>query len=224
MSSHAGTIRRLLTSAAAARLLGVGVSTLKRWTDEGRITAIRTAGGHRRYDEDALRGRARTKPRASTPADLDAIGEELRELGLRWERGEIGVEEEHRVSNALAFELDSLRPEIPEDAPLALLACPPGELHDLPLRLVRLTLEWRGWRTDFLGASTPWDAIERAVRAQKPQLLALTAREPIDTARLQKMVKMTRVVIGGSWARGPGGGEIARFRSLRAFDRFLGSW
>lgn len=43
----------------AAHLLGVHSDTLRRWTDEGKIPAIRTAGGHRRYrlaDVLALRG------------------------------------------------------------------------------------------------------------------------------------------------------------------------
>lgn len=39
----------LLTSAAAARHLGVGVSAVKRWADEGRLPCVRTAGGHRRF-------------------------------------------------------------------------------------------------------------------------------------------------------------------------------
>lgn len=37
-----------LTSAEAALLLGVGVSTLKRWVDGGELASERTAGGHRR--------------------------------------------------------------------------------------------------------------------------------------------------------------------------------
>ena len=33
----------------AARMFGVQSQTLARWTDEGRLECIRTAGGHRRY-------------------------------------------------------------------------------------------------------------------------------------------------------------------------------
>lgn len=38
----------LLTTSAAARLLGVGPTTIKRWADEGRLVAVKTVGGHRR--------------------------------------------------------------------------------------------------------------------------------------------------------------------------------
>lgn len=39
----------LLSIGQAAQLLGVHSDTVRRWTDTGRIKAIRTLGGHRRY-------------------------------------------------------------------------------------------------------------------------------------------------------------------------------
>lgn len=45
---------------AAARALGVSISTVRRWIDEGRLEATRTAGGHRRVSEAELRRAGRT--------------------------------------------------------------------------------------------------------------------------------------------------------------------
>lgn len=42
-------VPRLLSTAQAARLAHVGPSTLKRWADAGRLSSLRTAGGHRRF-------------------------------------------------------------------------------------------------------------------------------------------------------------------------------
>lgn len=39
----------LLTTRQAAEIVGVGTTSIKRWSDEGRLPAIKTAGGHRRY-------------------------------------------------------------------------------------------------------------------------------------------------------------------------------
>ena len=39
----------LLTSAEAATRLGVGVTAVKRWADQGVLPTVRTAGGHRRF-------------------------------------------------------------------------------------------------------------------------------------------------------------------------------
>jgi hypothetical protein len=40
-----------------------------------------------------------------------------------------------------------------------LLACPPGEFHDVSLILFGLALRRRGWRITFLGANTPMEDI-----------------------------------------------------------------
>lgn len=39
----------LLTSGEVARLFGVSRRTVARWADEGKLTVIRTLGGHRRF-------------------------------------------------------------------------------------------------------------------------------------------------------------------------------
>ena len=59
----------------AARQLGVGVSTLKRWADSGKIDSFRTLGGHRRFTGRALgRFRARRESAGSFEADwLDLL-------------------------------------------------------------------------------------------------------------------------------------------------------
>jgi excisionase family DNA binding protein len=55
-----------LSVSAAARALGVSPSTLRLWASEGRVPHVRTAGGHRRFDPEALRQwLARQPPRSS---------------------------------------------------------------------------------------------------------------------------------------------------------------
>lgn len=44
----------LLTTAEAARLAGVGISSVKRWADQNLIRCLRTAGGHRRFHRHEL--------------------------------------------------------------------------------------------------------------------------------------------------------------------------
>lgn len=40
---------KYFNSEEAAKILGVNVSTIKRWTDEGKLDCIKTAGGHRKF-------------------------------------------------------------------------------------------------------------------------------------------------------------------------------
>ncbi|MFL5270663.1 MAG: excisionase family DNA-binding protein [Anaeromyxobacteraceae bacterium] len=57
----------LLTTGEAARRLGIGTATLKRWAESGRVPSLRTAGRHRRFDEadvERLRERLSSAPDA----------------------------------------------------------------------------------------------------------------------------------------------------------------
>jgi len=65
MTSDRACHHDVITLPAAARILGVGPTTLKRWTDQGRIPHTRTPGGHRRFLRSVIHDfRALVDPRA----------------------------------------------------------------------------------------------------------------------------------------------------------------
>ena len=74
----------LLTISQASRMLGVSEVALRQWTDEGRIEAFVTPGGHRRYSETELRRFMGTKNRIHGIKDLVA-------------RMELTPEHEHQI-------------------------------------------------------------------------------------------------------------------------------
>jgi len=47
--------RTLVSISEASSMLGVSEATLRQWTDEGKVRAFITPGGHRRYDKAELR-------------------------------------------------------------------------------------------------------------------------------------------------------------------------
>ena len=58
-----------MTVSEAARYLGVSEPTLRKWTDEGMVSAFRTPGGHRRYrEEELIRFRDEREERPHPPA------------------------------------------------------------------------------------------------------------------------------------------------------------
>lgn len=158
------------------------------------------------------------------------VGPVMRRLGTLWEKGKLGIEEEHRASYILAESIDRLRPESRSTGKMALLACPPGELHDLPLRMVRLVAESNGWRTEYLGANVPWRSIDKAIRKMKPDLVLMSSRLPdaFSTPGFREIVQLSsskeiRLAVGGEWARGGRADRLAvpRFRTLLGFQRWL---
>ena len=107
----------------------------------------------------------------------------LREIGDEWERGELEVGQEHFASNIVRERLLGLaRLWGRGSGPLAILACPPGERHDIGLIAFGLLLRSHGWRILFLGADTPLETLERTV-ATNPSRLVVVAS--MDSARLE---------------------------------------
>ena len=58
---------RLLTPAEVAAMLRVDPKTVTRWARAGKITAIRTLGGHRRYRASEVRALLGGTPPGSVP-------------------------------------------------------------------------------------------------------------------------------------------------------------
>jgi DNA-binding transcriptional MerR regulator len=110
----------------------------------------------------------------------------LRELGDRWAVNDIGVATEHFASNLLRARLASLSRGWGQGrGPCAVLACPPGELHDLPLLAFGIVLHRNGWRIVYLGADTPLADLARAVDKKHPDTVVLAA---VDVARFQRSI------------------------------------
>jgi DNA-binding transcriptional MerR regulator len=103
----------------------------------------------------------------------------LTELGERWERGTASIAQEHFASNVIRGRLAGLaRGWGNGHGPRAVLACPPGELHDLALMIFGIILNGNGWRIDYLGMITPVDELTRTVAMRRPDLVVLAATLP----------------------------------------------
>jgi excisionase family DNA binding protein len=54
MSQTASSNRLGLSASQAARVLGVSVSTVRRWSDSGALRGYRTPGGQRRFSREQI--------------------------------------------------------------------------------------------------------------------------------------------------------------------------
>lgn len=100
----------------------------------------------------------------------------LHELGEQWERGNVSVAQEHFASSFLRGRLLGLGRGWGQGVgPTALLACAPGEQHDLGLIAFGLALRAQGWRILYLGPDTPLESLAEAARSARPDRVVVSA-------------------------------------------------
>jgi DNA-binding transcriptional MerR regulator len=142
----------------------------------------------------------------SLPAVLcDVVLPYLTELGERWESGTASVAQEHFASNLIRGRLAGLaRGWGNGHGPRAVLACPPGELHDLALMVFGIVLNRNGWRIDYLGMNTPVEELTRTADARHPDLVVLAATLPQTlephAAQLTALAGRAPLVLAGAGA------------------------
>jgi DNA-binding transcriptional MerR regulator len=106
----------------------------------------------------------------------DTVLPYLHDLGDRWERGQASIADEHFASNLLRGRLAGLaRGWGQGHGPCAVLACPPGEQHDLGLLMFGIVLHRCGWRVEYLGAGTPIAELARIARQARANIIVLAA-------------------------------------------------
>ena len=135
----------------------------------------------------------------------DVVLPYLHDLGLRWERGEATVAQEHFASNLLRGRLLALaRSWGRGSGRRAVLACAPGELHDLPLIAFGLVLAGRGWTITYLGPDTPIATISETIADLEPAavVISATTHERLGSAQreLGQLAQHVRVAVGGAGA------------------------
>ena len=145
----------------------------------------------------------------------------LHELGDAWARGEITVAQEHFASNLVRGRLLGLaRGWDRGRGARAVLACPPGEQHDLGLIAFGLALREQGWRITFLGADTPFDTLVETVRTLAPDAVVLAVADParIEPVAddLQRLAGETALWLGGEGARETPGARLLESSPIAA--------
>lgn len=129
----------------------------------------------------------------------------LNRVGHGWLAGELRIAQEHFASGLVRAQLGRLTgPVAAADGaigPAAVLACPPGEHHDVGALAFGVLLRQLGWRVRFLGADTPLSDLEFACRRIDPDLVVLssTRAEPLVEAsrRLRRLSALHPLALGG---------------------------
>lgn len=99
------------------------------------------------------------------------------EIGLKWQKNEIEIFEEHLATNTIKKLLNYIsflkKPFIKQEKHI-LISCVPGDEHDLSTSALSTFLEFKGLKVRNLGSSLPAEQILKAVQKLEPEYLILT--------------------------------------------------
>jgi DNA-binding transcriptional MerR regulator len=194
----------LSAAEAARRALATQTRPVEGLLDDARDRFLAAV---RRYDEPAAHA---ALDEALSAFALETVVRELvlpvlRQIGEEWAAGTLAVSQEHFASNLIRPRLLALsRLWGRGSGPLAVLACPPGERHDIGLIAFGLILRTYGWRILFLGADTPLSTLGDAVATTAPRLVVVASMDGAllegMTADLRRLARTAPLVLSGAGA------------------------
>jgi methanogenic corrinoid protein MtbC1 len=147
----------------------------------------------------------------ATPSDVytELFTPALRLIGERWERGDIGVADEHSATVTMQRLIGRMGPSFRRrgrSRGVLVLGTPEGELHALPTALAADLLRAQGFAVIDLGGNVPTDSFVECVR-RVPGLLAVgiavtSPDQQTVVGRLvhaQRRAKVTApIIVGGA--------------------------
>ncbi len=101
----------------------------------------------------------------------------LREIGRRWQAGELGIEAERLATEAARGWLEglTLRAPPPTEAPMLLLACGPADLHSIGLEALGVLLRHDRRRCRVLAPRISARMLATAVTANRPAAVVVVS-------------------------------------------------
>ena len=140
----------------------------------------------------------------------------LRWTGEAWQAGELSIAQEHAITAKVRAHLGKLLSDGRGGVHgVTVLACGPGEQHDIGLLMLAVMLRADGWRVEFLGADTPVETTLSFAEDIGASMVCISAArtESVDLLRasLSAMASPAATLVIGGAAVTP---ELAR--GLRA--------
>jgi len=133
----------------------------------------------------------------------------LQAVGERWRNGTMTTAEEHLISEAVRSRLGHLLADAGGGVHgVAVLACAPGERHELGLMMATIALRRDGWKVVYLGADAPLDDALALTETLSARVLGLSLSTPARADGLEAVLQAgvprgVSLVLGGAGATGP---------------------
>lgn len=108
---------------------------------------------------------------------LDVLAPAMRAVGELWEQNRISVAQEHYCSAVTQLALAEAYPRLVKahgSEWRVLIACVPGELHEIGARMVADFFGFDGWDATYLGELGGFEELDHGLRESQAQLLGIS--------------------------------------------------
>ncbi len=162
--------------------------------------------GAQRLFENAL-----TRSSTLVGSEVHVIQPAMYGIGRAWQENRATVAQEHLATaisqSLMASAFGQVMPK-DDNGGRALLACTPGNHHDVGLRMVSDAFEMDGWQAQFLGGNTPLSALISQCTDYAPHVLCLSASLPQHLRILKETLLALRQRLGPDCPRVVVGGLV----------------
>jgi DNA-binding transcriptional MerR regulator len=160
-----------------------------------------------RFDETSAQRTLERLLAGFTPTTVarDVLLPYMHDLGEQWSAGRVSIAQEHFATNFFQARLYALARGWDRGlGPRALLACAPGEQHNLALVICGIALHELGWRIVFLGSDTPIETLAEVATLSNPEVtvVAATMRQRLarHSGQLSRFSEKWTLALGGPGA------------------------
>ncbi|CAN5537558.1 HTH-type transcriptional repressor CarH [soil metagenome] len=138
----------------------------------------------------------------------DVLSPVMREIGVRWARGDVSVAQEHAASALASSWVGTQGRSVPPSLRpgLVVTATPQGERHELGLTMFALFLRRQGLRVLHAGSDLPAISLAGMVATKRPTVVCLSVSTDLGRPGLEEAIHTledhpeSTLAVGGGWA------------------------
>lgn len=124
----------------------------------------------------------------------------LRDIGTQWRTGDASLQIEHFLTNIIRQQLLAIGATMPPPNRQGRLmaGCAPGDWHEMPVLMMSLFIQRRGWEVIYLGQAVGLEQLEQTLQAVEPDVVLLSASSFITLDNLVRAAMLVKEAQSGN--------------------------
>jgi len=152
----------------------------------------------------------------------------LYKIGNMWERSQITIPTEHRATQIIDELISATLLKVEsatKTGKTCVISCVDKEYHFLGAKMAAYIFELNGWKSHFLGASTPVKLLVNFIEESQPDVVGLSINFHLNYHRLNETLSLIeqkvpnqKVYLGGQAAVQKKGELVEKYKNLIVFE------